>query len=103
MQFIDLGRQYESVKDAIDQAIRDVVENQHFIMGPQVKELEEKLAAYVGRKYCLTCSSGTSALYLPLVAYGLQPNDAVFVSLPQPKPFVLQGLRRSLLIRMTPI
>lgn len=49
MQFIDLGRQYESVKDAIDQAIRDVVENQHFIMGPQVKELEEKLAAYVGR------------------------------------------------------
>lgn len=80
MQFIDLGRQYESAKDAIDQAIRDVVENQHFIMGPQVKELEEKLAAYVGRKYCLTCSSGTSALYLPLVAYGLEPNDAVFVS-----------------------
>lgn len=80
MQFIDLGRQYESAKERIDQAIHDVVNERHFIMGPQVEELEKRLAAYVGRKYCLTCSSGTSALYIPLLAYDVQPEDAVFVS-----------------------
>lgn len=80
MQFIDLGRQYESAKERIDKAIHDVVNERHFIMGPQVEELEKRLAAYVGRKYCLTCSSGTSALYIPLLAYDVQPEDAVFVS-----------------------
>lgn len=79
MEFIDLGRQYESVKDQMDAAIAEVVTHQHFIMGPQVEELEARLAAYVGRKYCLTCSSGTSALMLPLMAYDLAPDDAVFV------------------------
>lgn len=80
MQFIDLGRQYESAKERIDRAMHDVVNERHFIMGPQVEELEKRLAAYVGRKYCLTCSSGTSALYIPLLAYDVQPEDAVFVS-----------------------
>lgn len=80
MQFIDLGRQYEAAKERIDQAIRDVVDGRHFIMGPQVEELEKRLADYVGRKYCLTCSSGTSALFLPLMAYDVKPEDAVFVS-----------------------
>lgn len=80
MEFIDLGRQYEKVKDQMDRALAQVVSDRHFIMGPQVHELEEKLAAYTGRKYCLTCSSGTSALILPLMAYGLKKTDAVFVS-----------------------
>lgn len=79
MEFIDLKRQYEAVKEEMDVAIHEVVSHQHFIMGPQVAELEQRLAQYVGRKYCLTCSSGTSALMLPLMAYELTPQDAVFV------------------------
>lgn len=80
MEFIDLGRQYDRVKEEMDAAIHKTLQDRHFIMGPEVKELEEKLAAYVGRKHCLTCSSGTSALILPLMAYGLHKEDAVFVS-----------------------
>lgn len=80
MQFIDLGRQYQKIKEDVDQRLQAVVDAQHFIMGPEVQELEETLAAYVGRKHCLTCSSGTSALFIPLFAYGLKETDAVFVS-----------------------
>ncbi len=79
MEFIDLGRQYERVREKMDRAIADVIEHQHFIMGPQVEELEKRLAEVTGRKYCLTCSSGTSALLLPLMAYHLHREDAVFV------------------------
>lgn len=79
MEFIDLGRQYDRVKEEMDRAINEVVQERHFIMGPQVQELEERLAEYVGRKYCLSCSSGTSALYIPMAAMELKDNDAVFV------------------------
>ena len=79
MEFIDLGRQYEVIKDKIDDGIRRVVDSRHFIMGPEVAELEERLARFTGRKYCLTCGSGTEALQIPLMAYGLQKTDAVFV------------------------
>ena len=79
MNFIDLGRQYECIKEKVDAGIKNVVESQHYIMGPEVKELEEQLAKFAGRKYCLTCSSGTEALIIPLMAYGLNKNDAVFV------------------------
>ena len=48
-------------------------------MGPEVKELEEQLAKFAGSKYCLTCSSGTEALIIPLMAYKLEKTDAVFV------------------------
>lgn len=79
MEFIDLGRQYAVIKDKVDAAIQKVVDSRHFIMGPEVLELEDKLARFVGRKYCLTCSSGTDALQIPLMAYDLQKTDAVFV------------------------
>ena len=62
MEFIDLGRQYDVIKDNIDEAIMKVVESRHFIMGAEVMELENKLAEFVGRKCCLTFSSGTDAL-----------------------------------------
>lgn len=80
MQFIDLGRQYKQIEDDIKERIQNVIDASHYIMGPEVLELEEALASYVGRKYCLACSSGTSALFIPLYAYDLRENDAVFVS-----------------------
>ena len=79
MDFIDLGRQYEVIKDKVDARIKKVLESRMFIMGPEVLELEERLAKFTGRKYCLTCSSGTDALLIPLMAYELSKNDAVFV------------------------
>ena len=79
MNFIDLGRQYECIKEKVDAGIKNVVESQHYIMGPEVKELEDQLAKFAGTKYCLTCSSGTEALIIPLMAYKLEKTDAVFV------------------------
>lgn len=79
MQFIDLGRQYDVIKQDMDLRLAKVMDSKHFIMGPEVEELEKKLAEFTGRKYCLTCSSGTDALVIPLMAYALQPTDAVFV------------------------
>lgn len=79
MQFRDLKAQYLSLKPQIDQAIFDAVEEGHYISGPQVRELEERLAAYVGVKHCITCANGTDALQLALMAWGVGPGDAVFV------------------------
>ena len=79
MDFINLGRQYDRIKDKVDAGIKHVIDSRHFIMGEEVTELEEKLAAFTGRKYCLTCSSGTDALVIPLMAYELKDTDAVFV------------------------
>lgn len=79
MNFIDLGRQYECIKDKVDEGIMNVVRSQHYIMGPEITEMEEKLAAFAGRKYCVSCGNGTEALQIPLMAYQLKKTDAVFV------------------------
>jgi len=79
MQFRDLGKQYEVLKKDIDQAMLTVASQSRYIMGPQVKELEQQLAAYTGVKHCLTCANGTDALTLALKAWGIGPGDAVFV------------------------
>lgn len=79
MEFRDLKRQYESNKKNIDKAIRDVIESAHFIQGSKVAELEEKLADYVGVRYCITCANGTDALQLALMAWNIGKNDVVFV------------------------
>lgn len=79
MQFRDLKAQYLALKPQIDQAIFDAVKEGHYISGPQVRELEERLAAYVGVKHCITCANGTDALQLALMAWGVGPGDAVFV------------------------
>ncbi len=79
MNFIDLNRQYKRIEKEINENIKNVLEKQAFIMGPEVTELEQKLAEYTGRKYAFTCSSGTDALVIPLMAYELNKNDAVFV------------------------
>lgn len=79
MQFRDLQKQYEVLKDDIDKSVREVCSGAHYISGPQVGELEEELAAYVGRKHCITCANGTDAITLAIKAWGLGEGDAVFV------------------------
>ena len=79
MEFRDLKRQYQELKPQIDNAIAEVTTSGAFIMGSQVKELEQQLAQYVGTKYCITCANGTDALTLALKAWGIGQGDAVFV------------------------
>ena len=79
MQFRDLAKQYQVLKADIDNAMLSVAADAHYIMGPQVKELESELAEYVGVKYCLTCANGTDALTLALKVWGIGKGDAVFV------------------------
>ena len=79
MQFRDLPRQYEALKPQIDAAMVSVASSTRFISGPEVKELEEKLAEYVGVKHCITCANGTDAISIALRAWGIGKGDAVFV------------------------
>ena len=78
MEFIDLKAQYAALKEEINKNIQSVLDSAHFISGPEVKELEEKLAAYVGRKHCITCANGTDALQIAYMVYGIGEGDAVF-------------------------
>ena len=80
MQFRDLGAQYQALKPEIDEGIRSVIESSAFILGKPVTELEQKLAEYVGRKYCVGCANGTDALQLGLMILGVGSGDAVFTS-----------------------
>ena len=80
MQFIDLKKQLELISDGIYSRINDVLNHGRYIMGPEVKELEEKLADYVNVKHCVACSSGTDALLIVLMAWEIGPGDAVFTT-----------------------
>ena len=80
MDFIDLKTQQKSIRDKIDKRIKSVLNHGKYIMGPEVYELEERLAEYVGSKYCISCSSGTDALLIPLIAKGVGPGDAVITT-----------------------
>src|ERR1700757_4651909 len=77
MEFIDLKAQYRQLKTEIDLRIHHVLEHSHFIMGPEVAELEQKLAQYVGVKHCITVASGTVSLEIALRALGVGPGDEV--------------------------
>ena len=79
MEFIDLKAQYTHLKEKIDARIQKVLDHGHYIMGPEVQELEEKLAHYVGVKHCISCANGTDALQLALMAFDIGEGDAVFV------------------------
>ncbi len=74
-----MRKQHEMLSESIDAAILKAVAGGHYIMGPEVKQLEAELAEYVGVKHCLTCANGTDALALALKAWGVGPGDAVFV------------------------
>ena len=79
MEFRDLKTQYRKLKTEIDERVLDVMARAQFISGPEVKELEQKLAEYVGTRHCITCANGTDALELVLLAWGIGKGDAVFV------------------------
>ena len=79
MEFIDLKEQYKRLYDDINNNIKKVLDDGHYIMGEEVKELEKQLADYVGVKYCATCANGTDALSIAIMALGIEKGDAVFV------------------------
>ena len=77
MDFIDLKTQYQRLKADIDAGIQRVLDHGQYILGPEVAELEEKLAAYVGAKYCISVANGTDALQIAQMALGIGPGDEV--------------------------
>lgn len=77
MEFIDLKSQYHRLKLEIDAAILRVLDHGQYILGPEVAELEEKLAAYTESSYCITVANGTDALQIALMAIGVGPGDEV--------------------------
>jgi dTDP-4-amino-4,6-dideoxygalactose transaminase len=77
--FIDLQAQRARISARIDAAIAKVLAHGGFVMGPEVAELERRLAAHCGAKFVLSCSSGTDALLIPMMAKGVGHGDAVFV------------------------
>ena len=79
MQFIDLAVQQARIKDKIEAGIQRVLAHGRYILGPEVAELEEKLAAFSGAKYCITCANGTDALQIAQMAIGIGSGDEVIV------------------------
>jgi UDP-2-acetamido-2-deoxy-ribo-hexuluronate aminotransferase len=75
--FIDLKAQYEAIKPQIQARINQVLEHGQYIMGPEVKELEDKLQLFTGAKHCISCASGTEALLMTLMAIGIRPGDEI--------------------------
>lgn len=80
MNFIDLKAQYLEIQDDVLAGIRKVLESGQYILGPEVRELEQKLAQYVGTEYCLGLSSGTDALVVALMALDIGPGDEVITT-----------------------
>ncbi len=80
MDFIDLKTQQSKIREKLEKRIKFVLDHGKYIMGPEVYELEDKLSNYVGMKYCISCSSGTDALLIPLMANGIGPGDAVITT-----------------------
>ncbi len=76
----DLKAQYLSIKDEIDDAIQKTVESTQFILGPEVKALEQDIATYLGAKRGIGVASGTDALHLALLACGVGPGDEVITT-----------------------
>ena len=77
MDFIDLKTQYQHLKAEIDAGIQRVLDHGQYILGPEVAELEERLAAYTGSKHCITVANGTDALQIAQMALGIGPGDEV--------------------------
>jgi UDP-2-acetamido-2-deoxy-ribo-hexuluronate aminotransferase len=77
MEFIDLKAQYSRYQAEIDQRMRQVLAHGHFIMGPEIAELEQTLAPYVGAAHCITVASGTASLEIALRALDIGPGDEV--------------------------
>ena len=80
MQFIDLNTQQKQIREKIDIRIKKILDHGKYIMGPEVHELEDRLANYVNVKHCISCSSGTDALLIPLLAMEIGSGDAVITT-----------------------
>lgn len=78
--FIDLKSQYSALEQNIKSCIDKVLEHGQYIMGPEVAELEDRLAAYTGAKYCITVASGTEALLISLMALGVKAGDEIITT-----------------------
>lgn len=77
MEFIDLAAQQDRLREKLQVNIKKVLAHGKYILGPEVYELEENLAAYTGAKYCITCANGTDALQIALMSLGIGPGDEV--------------------------
>ncbi len=80
MEFVDLKAQYAALRESINARIQRVLDHGQYIMGPEVKELEQQLAAFTGARHCITVASGTEALLISLMALGLKPGDEVITT-----------------------
>jgi len=88
MEFTDLKAQYRALKNDIDARIQKVLSHGQYILGPEVGELEEKLAVHTGSRHCVTVASGTEALLIALMALDIKPGDEVITT---PFTFVATG------------
>lgn len=88
MQFIDLKTQYKRLEEKIQKRINTVLQHGQYIMGPEVKELEEKLAEFIGVKHCIGVASGTDALLIAMMALGIKAGDEVITT---PFTFIATG------------
>ena len=79
MEFRDLKKQYQNLKDNIDAGVKEVIASAQFISGTQIEILEKSLASYVGARHCITCGNGTDAITIALLAWNIGSGDAVFV------------------------
>lgn len=88
MQFIDLKAQYRRIEEDVNRRMKAVLEHGQYILGPEVKELEGKLADYTGARHCIGISDGTTALQVALMALGIGPGDEVITT---PFTFIATG------------
>lgn len=80
MEFIDLKAQYQALRELINRRIQTVLDHGQYIMGPEVAELESRLAQYTGARHCITVASGTEALLISLMALGVKPGDEIITT-----------------------
>ena len=77
IEFCDLAAQQDRIRPELEKNIHRVLHHGQYILGPEVAKLEEKLIAYTGAKYCITCANGTDALQIAQMALGIGPGDEV--------------------------
>ena len=80
MDFVDLKTPYRQLQESINSRIQSVLDHGQYILGPEVDELEERLADYIGVKHCIGVSSGTDALLIALMSFDIGPGDEVITS-----------------------
>jgi UDP-2-acetamido-2-deoxy-ribo-hexuluronate aminotransferase len=99
IEFVNLKKQYRAYKKQIDQKVNEVMESCLFIQGPAVKSVENELASFSGSRYCVSCSSGTDALLLAMMALNIGPGDEVITT-----PFTFFATAETIsLMKATPV